>query len=192
MRGSDGRLRRNYCIEMLRTNGGLTVSKAAARVGRIILGKTTSIAVKRIRLDYYEYRNKLFMDPVFFSQFLSWRAWVLKSSEEDLQFFLGKYGKQFGLHRRQRLAQADRGSSARPGADRSKPGMAAIAGSAGETSDRIQPLESRNRLAVPGNGSLGVGSIARRNRRTSRGHTATGAGANHLEDPWTQVAARAT
>ena len=45
------------------------------------------------------------MDPVFFSQFLSWRAWVLKSSEEDLQFFLGKYGKQFGLHRRQRLAK---------------------------------------------------------------------------------------
>jgi hypothetical protein len=103
MRLSDGRLRRNSCIDALRTTGGMSISTAAARVGKV-LGSTRPTSVNKIRVDYYE--HKAVRDPrVFLSQFLSWRAWVLESSEEALRFALSRYGEHFGRPRRERLAK---------------------------------------------------------------------------------------
>jgi hypothetical protein len=103
LRLSDGRLRRSSCIDALRTTEGMSVSKAAARVGKV-LGSATPTSVNRIRVDYYQHRTV--RDPgVFLSQFLSWRAWVLESSEETLQFVLSLYGEHFGRRRRERLAK---------------------------------------------------------------------------------------
>lgn len=119
MRESDGRFRRGSCMEALLTVGRMTVSKAAAYVAQI-LGRTTSADVNRIRVDHYEQRvggnrNR----GMFWGQFLSWREWVLESSEKRLQFFLGQYGEAFGPLRRCRLEKlmydlrADAGQAAR-------------------------------------------------------------------------------
>jgi len=103
LRLSDGRLRRNSCIDALRTIGRMSVSQAAARVGKV-LGRTTPTAANRIRVDYYQDRT-VRDTGVFLSQFLGWRAWVLESSEETLRFILSMYGEHFGGRRRERLAK---------------------------------------------------------------------------------------
>jgi hypothetical protein len=102
MRGSDGRLRRNVCIDALREIGGKSVDKAASEVATT-MGRRTASWVSRIRVDYYQRRPERAVRNMFFSQFISWREWVVESSEETLEFILGFYGREFGQNRRRRL-----------------------------------------------------------------------------------------
>ncbi|MBZ5636950.1 MAG: tetratricopeptide repeat-containing protein [Acidobacteriia bacterium] len=104
MRESDGRLRRNVCIDALREFGGKPVDKAASEVATI-LGRRTAACVSRIRVDYYQRRPERAVRDIFFSQFLSWREWVFESSEERLEFILRSYGQEFGQNRLRRLSE---------------------------------------------------------------------------------------
>jgi hypothetical protein len=103
MRESDRRLRCSVCIHTLKEIGGMTVEKAAAHVATL-LGRKSEAEVAVIRVAYYERPPGTLRCQAFHSQFIDWRAWVLRSDEETLRFFLDEYQRGFGLHRHQRLA----------------------------------------------------------------------------------------
>jgi len=105
MRESDGRLRRNVCIEVLRAIGGKPVDKAAAEVATLLLGRQTVGSVSRIRVDYYQRRPGCGDVDFFFSQFLNWRAWVFESSKERLAFIRRSYGMELGQAHRRKLSK---------------------------------------------------------------------------------------
>jgi len=104
MRASDGRLRRSVSIIVLREIGGMAIYKAAAEVATI-LGRRTTASVSTIRADYYQRRHRHVIPELFWSQFLSWRAWVFESSAEQLAFILRTYGWEFGQVRLRRLSE---------------------------------------------------------------------------------------
>jgi hypothetical protein len=103
MRESDKRLRRTAMIDAFREIGSMPVNKAASEVATI-LGKRTAASVSTIRADYYQHRQRASLE-FFPYQFFTWRAWVFESSEETLEFFMGVYGREFGLARRRRLSE---------------------------------------------------------------------------------------
>jgi hypothetical protein len=104
MRESDRRLRCNVCIHTLNEIGGMTVEKAAAHVATL-LGRTSAAEVAVIRVAYYERPPGALRSQAFHLQFIDWRAWVFRSNEETLRFFLDEYKRGFGNHRHQRLAK---------------------------------------------------------------------------------------
>jgi hypothetical protein len=104
MRRSDGRLRRNVCIEALRRVGGMSIDKAASQVASI-LGKGTTAEVNAIRVAYYQRPPGQQSRHPFFFQFLDWRKWVFESDEETIQFVLDDYERQFTEPSRQCLAE---------------------------------------------------------------------------------------
>jgi hypothetical protein len=104
MRESDRRLRCNVCIHTLNQIGGMTVEKAAAHVATL-LGRKSETEVAVIRVAYYERPPGALRCQAFHSQFIDWRAWVFRSDEDTLRFFLGEYKRGFGSNRHQRLAR---------------------------------------------------------------------------------------
>jgi hypothetical protein len=102
MRGSDVPVRRNVCIKALRTINGVSVTWAAADVA-MELGTSTAKDVDSIRTSYYDQGVDEAAWNVFWGSFLSWREWVLESSEGRLEFFLNQYEKERGKARRESL-----------------------------------------------------------------------------------------
>jgi len=104
MRLSDGALRRAVCIEALQAVGCESITSASAYVAAV-LGKSTEGDVSVIRAGYYDCAVQPNERNFFFGQFLSWRQWVLESTQRTLQFFLEEYGRRFPEHWQTQLAK---------------------------------------------------------------------------------------
>jgi hypothetical protein len=100
---SDQRLRRNVCIYAIREVEGMSIEKAATRVG-VFLGKRTAAQVNVLRIGYYEAPPERRSYDFFVGQFLHLREWVLRVNEETLEYFMEQYQGNFGAPRRRTLA----------------------------------------------------------------------------------------
>lgn len=100
---SDLVLRRNVCIEMLNSVGGLSISKAAVEVATG-LRLTTQSKVNTIRESFYARPPAPFEIDLFVRQFLDVRNWVFLANEAQLDRDLTRYEQDYGRERRDRLA----------------------------------------------------------------------------------------
>jgi hypothetical protein len=87
-RGSDRVLRHTVCVEVLARVKGISVFKAAAELAHI-LGKTKESEVQVIRTRYNQNPLSVREAQLSIGLFLQWRVWVLESTEEVLELFLG-------------------------------------------------------------------------------------------------------